>query len=177
MRAAFAPSSVGCSPLSWACFRERYPARYQDALPPQKPAEQDLTHTSAALTGSDPRLPPSIDPCFLSDPADVPPLVAGFELARSILRAPAFASAHATEIVAGARVQTADDVRRYIHESAFTVFHPDGTCHMGRDSDSVVDPQLHVPPPPIDLPAPTATDLRTATTTAPPPYPTLENQP
>jgi choline dehydrogenase-like flavoprotein len=30
------------------------------------------------------------------------------------------------------------------HRIAFTVFHPVGTCRMGGDPDSVVDPQLRV---------------------------------
>jgi choline dehydrogenase len=172
---------------------------------------------AVSLTSNDPRVPPLIDPRFLSDPADATPLVAGFEIARSILGAAAFASAHATEIVPGARVQTAEDVQRYIHESGFTVFHPVGTCRMGADPDSVVDPQLRVrgveglrvadasifptlvggntnaavvmvaekaadlilgraPPPPLDLPARTATDVPPAAA-VPRNDLSLENQP
>jgi choline dehydrogenase len=97
-----------------------------------------------SLASHDPKVPPLVDPRFLSDPADVTPLIKGFAIARSILGAPAFAATHATEIVPGARVTTPEDIRRYVHESGFTVFHPVGTCRMGGDPDSVVDSQLRV---------------------------------
>ena len=44
----------------------------------------------------------------------------------------------------GADVQSDVALLDYIRAHAATVFHPAGTCKMGIDADSVVDPQLKV---------------------------------
>ena len=44
----------------------------------------------------------------------------------------------------GADVQTDDDIDAFIRRSTATVFHPIGTCRMGVDEESIVDPQLKV---------------------------------
>jgi len=99
---------------------------------------------SVSLASRDPKVPPLIDPRFLDRHEDVTPLVKGFEVARSILRAPAFAATRATEIVPGTAVETVEEIERYVHETGFTVFHPVGTCRMGDDLNAVVDPELRV---------------------------------
>ena len=97
-----------------------------------------------SLAGPDPHLAPAIDPNVLSVPSDLNPLIRGFRIARSILRAPAFESCVATELAPGIEVQTDREIEEYVRRSAFTVFHPCGTCRMGGDADSVVDAQLRV---------------------------------
>jgi choline dehydrogenase len=99
---------------------------------------------SVSLASPDPRAAPVIDPAFLSNPADLPPLISGFVIARAILNASAFASARAHEILPGPQVRTEQDIERFIRESGFTVFHPVGTCRMGSDANAVVDPMLRV---------------------------------
>ena len=44
----------------------------------------------------------------------------------------------------GAGVQSDDALRDYIRNTVGTVFHPVGTCRMGRDGDAVVDSELRV---------------------------------
>jgi choline dehydrogenase-like flavoprotein len=97
-----------------------------------------------SLASSDPRVPPLIDPNFLERSEDLRPLVRGLELARHILSAPEFDSCAATEIVPGPEVRNEQQLAEYVRQSASTVFHPVGTCRMGGDTDSVVDPQLRV---------------------------------
>lgn len=97
-----------------------------------------------SLASGDPYAAPLIDPNFLSAPEDVPPLVRGFNIARRILSARAFAACRAHEIVPGAAVRTEAEIERFIHNTAFTVFHPTSTCRMGGDPGSVVDSQLRV---------------------------------
>jgi choline dehydrogenase-like flavoprotein len=99
---------------------------------------------SVALGSPDPRAAPVIDPAFLSTAADLPPLINGFNVARAILNAPAFASARAHEILPGPRVRTDQEIESFVRESGFTVFHPVGTCRMGSDANAVVDPTLRV---------------------------------
>jgi choline dehydrogenase len=99
---------------------------------------------SVTLASADPRAAPAIDPAFLSNAADLSPLLTGFTIARAILNAPPFTSCRAHEILPGTQVHTEQDIERYIREAGFTVFHPVGTCRMGPDENAVVDPGLRV---------------------------------
>jgi choline dehydrogenase-like flavoprotein len=103
-----------------------------------------VSRGSVSLTSPDPRAAPLIDPAFLSNAADLAPLMSGFVIARAILNAPAFASARAHEILPGPHVRTEQEIERFIRESGFTVFHPVGTCRMGSEASAVVDPALRV---------------------------------
>jgi choline dehydrogenase len=96
------------------------------------------------LAGPDPRTAPLIDPRFLSDPADLPPLIAGLKLARRILADTSFKSLHGREIAPGTAVSDDAGLEEYVRRTCGTVFHPCGTCRMGSDEQSVVDPELRV---------------------------------
>ena len=41
-------------------------------------------------------------------------------------------------------MSTAEEVRRYVRETAITYHHQVGTCRMGADAAAVVDPRLRV---------------------------------
>ncbi len=97
------------------------------------------------LASLDPRASLNIDPRFLSDPADLPPLVAGSRRALEIMNAAPLAPYR------GAMIYPVDpndpaDVERDIRAHADTEYHPVGTCKMGPASDptAVVDPELRV---------------------------------
>ncbi|WP_241024288.1 GMC family oxidoreductase N-terminal domain-containing protein [Paraburkholderia sp. Ac-20340] len=81
-----------------------------------------------------------IDFNFLSNPEDGRVLVEGLKLARKILADPAFDAIRGKEMLPGAAVQTDEQLWAYIREYGATVFHPVGTCKMGVDAMSVVDP-------------------------------------
>lgn len=85
-----------------------------------------------------------IDYNFLADPQDARVLVEGIRLARRILAGAAFDGLRGQEMLPGAEVQSDEQLLAYIREHAATVFHPVGTCKMGVDAMSVVDPQLRV---------------------------------
>jgi choline dehydrogenase-like flavoprotein len=99
---------------------------------------------SVTLASSDPGAAPRIDPQLLTDPRDLPPLIEGLKLGRRILAAPAFATQHGREIAPGPDVCNDDALEQYIRRTCGTVFHPCGTCRMGVDESSVVDPELRV---------------------------------
>ncbi|HEV2375339.1 MAG TPA: GMC family oxidoreductase N-terminal domain-containing protein [Streptosporangiaceae bacterium] len=103
------------------------------------------------LRSADPRHKPAIDPAYLSDSADIEPLVEGIQMAREFAAAGALAKVCAAELAPGPQVRTAQDVREFIRGDLGTLFHPVGTCAMGGDSllaasklTSVVDPELRV---------------------------------
>jgi len=95
------------------------------------------------LASADARKPPLIDPAFLSDPRDLETLVAGVALSRRILAAPAFA-AYTGPAYHDAETTDEARLREIIRQHADTIYHPIGTCRMGSDATSVVDPELRV---------------------------------
>jgi len=81
-----------------------------------------------------------IDFNFLADPADADVLVEGIKMARRILAQPEFDAIRGKEMLPGERVITDRQLHQYVKEHCATVFHPVGTCKMGIDPLSVVDP-------------------------------------
>jgi len=96
------------------------------------------------LTGPAPEDPVALDPNILACVADLESLVAAVELCRQVGAAPALAEWGAVERYPGPSVRTADDVRRYVRETAITYHHQVGTCRMGGDAAAVVGPRLGV---------------------------------
>lgn len=96
------------------------------------------------LKSPDPMDDPLIQPNYLSDPEDLETMVAAFKAGRRILEAPAMSAHSKYEVHPGKSVQTDDEIAAFIRESAETIYHPVGTCRMGADKDSVVDPELKV---------------------------------
>jgi choline dehydrogenase-like flavoprotein len=96
-----------------------------------------------SLANNDPYSAPLIDPNFLGDSRDLETLVRGFKIVRRILRAPALAPYRGVELYTG-NVESDDAIRAAIRARADTVYHPVGTCRMGSDEHSVLDPQLRV---------------------------------
>lgn len=99
---------------------------------------------SVRLASADPLAPPRIDANYLATPRDMEALVRGLKLARQVLAQPAFAPHRVEEMEPGAAVQSDEQIRDYIRRRAETVYHPVGTCKMGRDAQAVVDPRLRV---------------------------------
>ncbi|HVA54470.1 MAG TPA: choline dehydrogenase [Gammaproteobacteria bacterium] len=95
------------------------------------------------LASSDPGKAPLIDPAYLSDPRDLDVLVHGFKLARRILAAPAFTPYRGRELFSAGAVSDAD-IHALIRARAETIYHPVGTCRMGRGDSAVVDASLKV---------------------------------
>jgi choline dehydrogenase-like flavoprotein len=103
-----------------------------------------LSRGTLRLTGPAPEDPVALDPNILACEADLESLVAAVELCRQVGAAPALAEWGAVERYPGPSVRTADDVRRYVRETAITYHHQVGTCRMGGDAAAVVGPRLGV---------------------------------
>jgi choline dehydrogenase-like flavoprotein len=93
------------------------------------------------LAGSDAATAPRIDPNFLSDERDIAVLREGVRLSHRIVSSPAMAIYEPKDRYP---IDLADDAALddLIRSRADTVYHPVGTCRMGADADSVVDPTL-----------------------------------
>ena len=86
---------------------------------------------------------PIIDPNFLSEPVDLETLVRGAQIVQTILAQPALAS-YGGRYIYGTGRDDPDALRALIRDRADTIYHPVGTCRMGADERSVVDPTLRV---------------------------------
>jgi choline dehydrogenase len=65
-------------------------------------------------------------------------------LSREIFAQPAFAPYRGEELFPGDQVRDEAGLRQFIAAKAESIYHPVGTCRMGADAASVVDPQLRV---------------------------------
>src|SRR3546814_13338246 len=65
-------------------------------------------------------------------------------IVRQILSAPSIATFSKRELVPGSSIESEADVIADIRHRAETIYHPVGTCRMGRDPHSVVEPALRV---------------------------------
>ena len=97
-----------------------------------------------------PFLFPDIDPNYLDHPEDVEVLLRGVRLAQRLVNTTAYANLTITLTALEAKSPFEPDSdefwRWFIRQVAMTVYHPTGTCKMGREDDesAVVTPELKV---------------------------------
>ncbi|WP_323008052.1 GMC family oxidoreductase [Pseudorhodobacter sp.] len=96
------------------------------------------------LTSADPLALARITANYLDHPDDIAVMLNGLKIARRVMAAPAMASQIRAEVLPGASVQSDADLIADIRARAETIYHPVGTCRMGQDAASVVDPQARV---------------------------------
>jgi len=97
-----------------------------------------------SLAGPDPAAAPKIEANYLSHPDDIGVLLDGLKFARRIFDAPAMKKYIKAELLPGPEVRSDDALLADIRARAETIYHPVGTCRMGQDERSVVDPQARV---------------------------------
>jgi len=95
------------------------------------------------LASSDPMAPPEIDPRFLSDDDDLFRLVKAGRLIMRMFEAPAMKGLAGEQLYIGSDASDAEIIAD-IRNRADTIYHPVGTCRMGPEGRSVLDPQLRV---------------------------------
>ena len=98
------------------------------------------------LRSADPFELPAIDPRYLSDPdgEDEATLLRGLRLARGVLAEEPLAAFVDGEILPGDDKHSDEELRAHLRALSQTLYHPAGTCRMGSDTESVVDPQLRL---------------------------------
>src|SRR5271156_314549 len=94
------------------------------------------------LTAADPAAPLHLDPRYLSEPADLNALVHSLEVSIEIMESPALAKWRKRSVWPQAKTR-AERVQ-WVRETCETYHHQAGTCKMGIDAMSVVDPRLRV---------------------------------
>ena len=105
-----------------------------------------LSRGAVTLQSGDPRVAPRMVANYLTDPRDLPALVAGVKLIRRIFNAPPFAEHFRGEELPGADVSGDEAIVAYLRANGQSMYHPVGTCRMGPEDErmTVVDPRLRV---------------------------------
>ena len=88
--------------------------------------------------------PPIIDHRLLGDPDDVAALIRGVRQVEEIFRAPALARHVQGKLSPARSPQTDAEWEQALRAGCGIGYHPVGTCRMGSDVASVVDPRLRV---------------------------------
>lgn len=92
------------------------------------------------LKSADPYEKPSIIYNFFRGNSTMATLREGVKLARRIAAQPVFAAHLDREVSPGADVESDGAIEAFIRQNVGTLFHPVGTCSMGRGEEAVVDP-------------------------------------
>ena len=125
------PSAQGIEP-------ERHPAMLMMGYPLRTQSAGTLE-----IRSTDPLEPPRITANFMATEHDRRVTIALFRFMRAMLRRPELAPLVKEETVPGPSIQTDAEIIDYCLRIP-TCLHAIGTCRMGGDADSVVDPQMRV---------------------------------
>lgn len=96
------------------------------------------------LASADPFTKPAINPNYLGDRADVERMVQAIKQSRDIFAAPAFKERLKGILAPLPAMQTDSELEDYVRSRADSYHHQAGSCRMGIDDGSVVDPRLRV---------------------------------
>ena len=100
---------------------------------------QPFSIGEVTLRSADPAAAPRINPNYLQQEADVQVFRSAMKLIREMAGTKAFAGINGGELAPGAA-----DLDGFIRSQSSTLWHPAGTCKIGRDALAVVDPDLRV---------------------------------
>ena len=158
---SMAPSQLGCftrsspqhthpnvqyhvQPLSLDAFGE--PLHRFNAFTASVCNLNPTSRGTVRITSPRPTDAPAIQANYLSTEADRQVAADSLRLTRRIAAQPALAKYRPQEVKPGVQFQTDDELARLAGDIGTTIFHPVGTCRMGRADDplAVVDPQLRV---------------------------------
>jgi choline dehydrogenase len=94
------------------------------------------------LRSNDPFSAPTIEPSYLDHEEDLRTLVKGIKLAIELAHTKSLSAYRGKAYFEN--LKTESDIIEHICNTAETIYHPTGTCKMGKDSMAVVDSQLRV---------------------------------
>jgi len=96
------------------------------------------------IRSADPFEQPRIAPNYFAEEIDRKTIVAGLKILREIYRQRSFKGLWDVEMVPGEATRDDAGLWKFARDTGGTVFHCVGTCRMGSDEESVLDPQLRV---------------------------------
>lgn len=103
-----------------------------------------LSKGSIHISSAEPLDAPLIRPNVLSVSSDQECLIEGMKIARRIVSQPALRGFVASELSPGLSINSSEAWLDFARHNGQTIYHPIGTCRMGRDADAVVSPDLQL---------------------------------
>ena len=88
------------------------------------------------LRSSNPLDAPSIRANYFADPRDMEVMLEGVKLSRTLANTKAFAQYRGRELHPGPEAKDDSALRAHIRNFTETLYHPAGTCKMGKDNDA-----------------------------------------
>ncbi|WP_336213662.1 GMC family oxidoreductase [Nonomuraea sp. LPB2021202275-12-8] len=85
-----------------------------------------------------------IDPRYLAKEGDVKRLVAGLKVAKQVFATAAMKPWAGGPMAPYDAPESDEELELWVRDQSKTLYHPAGSCRMGTDADSVVDPSLRV---------------------------------
>lgn len=99
---------------------------------------------SIRIQSKDPMAPPKIDANYFGDVQDRRRSVDMIRLVRRLMGGPALSAHVVAELAPGPGAQSDEEILEAFFTSGSSCYHVSGTCRMGADPSSVVDPDLKV---------------------------------
>ena len=96
------------------------------------------------IRSTDPFEPPEMQPNYLATDLDRRTSVAGLKASRAIVATAAMRPFVKREFKPGADATSDEALLEFCRDNGATIFHPSGTCKMGRDALAVLDERLRV---------------------------------
>ena len=103
-----------------------------------------LSRGAVRVTSADPTAPPDIRLNYLSDARDLDTLVDAVGILREVFAQKPFDRYRGVELQPGPKATSREAIAAWARKTASTVHHLSGSCRMGADENSVVDPELRV---------------------------------
>ena len=131
-------------PLSLDAFGE--PLHRFDAITASVCNLRPTSRGTVQITSPRPEDAPAIAPNYLATDADRRVAADSLRVTRRIVGQPAMARFAPREVKPGEQYRSDEDLARLAGDIASTIFHPVGTCRMGRtdDANAVVDTRLRL---------------------------------
>ena len=120
------------------------PLHRYNAITPSVANVRPTSRGQVTLRDQDPSSAPLIQPNYLSTEEDRAVAVAGLKFTREIMASPALVPFTPQELKPGAHLTTDEELIHAAGDLGTTIFHPVGTCKMGKDPMAVVDDRLRV---------------------------------
>ena len=120
------------------------PLHRYNAITPSVANVRPTSRGQVTLRDQDPSSAPLIQPNYLSTEEDRAGAVAGLKFTREIMAAPALGPFSPQELKPGAHLTRDEELAHAAGDLGTTIFHPVGTCKMGKDPMAVVDDHLRV---------------------------------
>ncbi len=105
---------------------------------------QPKSRGAVTLASANPEELPLVDPQYYSHPDDMATMIRGYRIAVDILNQAAFGPYRQALHLPERPLTDEGEIADFFREWSQTLYHPVGTCKMGKDEMAVVDDQLRV---------------------------------